>query len=60
MIFCAVIVCLMAIMYQANSSSSFYPGALDGVTAVVMITIVSALAASLSTPPVPRSDAPHH
>ena len=40
MIFCAVIVCLMGIMYQANQASSFYPGALDGVTAVVMITII--------------------
>jgi hypothetical protein len=40
MIFCAVIVCLMGIMYQANQASSFYPGALDGVTAVVMITIM--------------------
>ena len=40
MIFCAVIVCLMGIMYQANTTTSFYPGALDGVTAVVMITII--------------------
>jgi len=43
MIFCAVIVCLMGIMYQANSASVFYPGALDGVTAVVMITIIFAI-----------------
>jgi hypothetical protein len=43
MIFCAVIVCLMGIMYQANTSSVFYPGALDGVTAVVMITIIFAI-----------------
>jgi hypothetical protein len=43
MLFCAVIVCLMGIMYQANSSSSFYPGALDGVTAVVMIDIIFAI-----------------
>ena len=51
MIFCAVIVCLMAIMYQANESSNFYPGALDGVTAVVMITIVFAIiCASPSAP----------
>jgi hypothetical protein len=43
MIFASVIVCLMGIMYQANTTSSFYPGALDGVTAVVMITIISAI-----------------
>jgi hypothetical protein len=43
MLFAAVIVCLMGIMYQANSSSSFYPGALDGVTAVVMIDIIAAI-----------------
>ena len=43
MLFAAVIVCLMGIMYQANSSSSFYPGALDGVTAVVMIDIIVAI-----------------
>jgi len=43
MIFCAVIVCLMGIMYQANQANSFYPGALDGVTAVVMITIIFAI-----------------
>jgi uncharacterized protein YxeA len=43
MIFAAVIVCLMGIMYQANTSNTFYPGALDGVTAVVMITIISAI-----------------
>ena len=43
MIFAAVIVCLMGIMYQANSSNTFYPGALDGVTAVVMITIITAI-----------------
>jgi hypothetical protein len=43
MIFCAVIVCLMGIMYQANSTTAFYPGALDGVTAVVMITIIFAI-----------------
>jgi hypothetical protein len=43
MIFCAVIVCLMGIMYQANTASVFYPGALDGVTAVVMITIIFAI-----------------
>ena len=43
MLFAAVIVCLMGIMYQANSSSSFYPGALDGVTAVVMIDIILAI-----------------
>jgi hypothetical protein len=43
MIFCAVIVCLMGIMYQANTTSVFYPGALDGVTAVVMITIIFAI-----------------
>jgi len=42
MLFAAVIVCLMGIMYQANTSSSFYPGALDGVTAVVMIDIIVA------------------
>jgi hypothetical protein len=40
MLFAAVIVCLMGIMYQANTSSSFYPGALDGVTAVVMIDVM--------------------
>ena len=33
----------MGIMYQANSSSSFYPGALDGVTAVVMVDIIVAI-----------------
>ena len=33
----------MGIMYQANSSNTFYPGALDGVTAVVMNTIISAI-----------------
>jgi len=43
MIFCGVIVCLMGIMYQANTTSVFYPGALDGVTAVVMITIIFAI-----------------
>jgi len=43
MLFAAVIVCLMGIMYQANTSSSFYPGALDGVTAVVMIDIIAAI-----------------
>jgi hypothetical protein len=43
MIFAAVIVCLMGIMYQANSASTFYPGALDGVTAVVMIDIIGAI-----------------
>ena len=43
MIFAAVIVCLMGIMYQANTTNTFYPGALDGVTAVVMITIISAI-----------------
>jgi hypothetical protein len=43
MIFAAVIVCLMGIMYQANSASSFYPGANDGVTAVVMIDIIAAI-----------------
>ena len=43
MLFAAVIVCLMGIMYQANTTSTFYPGALDGVTAVVMITIISAI-----------------
>jgi hypothetical protein len=43
MLFAAVIVCLMGIMYQANTSSSFYPGALDGVTAVVMIDIIVAI-----------------
>jgi hypothetical protein len=43
MIFASVIVCLMGIMYQANTTSSFYPGALDGVTAVVMITIIAAI-----------------
>jgi hypothetical protein len=45
MLFAAVIVCLMGIMYQANSgpTSSYYPGALDGVTAVVMITVISAI-----------------
>jgi hypothetical protein len=43
MIFAAVIVCLMGIMYQANSTSTFYPGALDGVTAVVMIDILAAI-----------------
>ena len=43
MLFAAVIVCLMGIMYQSNTSSSFYPGALDGVTAVVMIDIIAAI-----------------
>jgi len=43
MLFAAVLVCLMGIMYQANTSSSFYPGALDGVTAVVMIVIITAI-----------------
>ena len=43
MLFSAVIVCLMGIMYQANTSSSFYPGALDGVTGVVMITIIGSI-----------------
>ena len=43
MLFAAVIVCLMGIMYQANTSTSFYPGALDGVTAVVMIDIIVAI-----------------
>jgi len=33
----------MGIMYQANASSSFYPGALDGVTAVVMIDVIVAI-----------------
>ena len=41
MLFCAVIVCLMGIMYQANASDTFQ-GANDGVTAVVMITIIFA------------------
>ena len=43
MLFAAVVVCLMGIMYQSNVSNSFYPGALDGVTAVVMIDIISAI-----------------
>jgi hypothetical protein len=43
MLFAAVIVCLMGIMYQANTTTSFYPGALDGVTAVVMIDIIAAI-----------------
>ncbi len=44
MIFAAVVVCLMGIMYQANAgTTSYYPGALDGVTGVVMITIIAAV-----------------
>jgi hypothetical protein len=42
MLFCAVVVCLMGIMYQANENYS-YAGATDGVTAVVMITIIFAI-----------------
>jgi hypothetical protein len=43
MLFAAVIVCLMGIMYEANVNSAFYPGALDGVTGVVMFTVVVAI-----------------
>ena len=44
MLFAAVIVCLMGIMYQANEKTKdMYPEALDGVTGVVMITIIGAI-----------------
>lgn len=42
MIFASVVVCLMGIMYKANSINGI-PGANDGVTAVVMITIIGAI-----------------
>jgi hypothetical protein len=42
MIFASVVVCLMGIMYKANSTNGI-PGANDGVTAVVMITIIGSI-----------------
>ena len=41
MLFAAVVVCLMGIMYQANEQLA-YGGAHDGITAVVMIDIIVA------------------
>ncbi len=43
MLFAAVIVCLMGIMYQANELSSYYPESKDSVTAVVLIVIIGAI-----------------
>jgi hypothetical protein len=41
--FCAVIVCLMAIMYQANEVNTAYPESRDSVTTVLMIIIIWAI-----------------
>ncbi len=43
MLFAAVIVCLMGIMYQANELSTYYPESKDSVTAVVLIVIIVAI-----------------
>jgi hypothetical protein len=43
MLFAAVIVCLMGIMYQANEVSTYYPESKDSVTAVVLIVIIGAI-----------------
>ncbi len=43
MLFAAVIVCLMGIMYQANELSTYYPESKDSVTAVVLIVIIGAI-----------------
>jgi len=43
MLFAAVIVCLMGIMYQANELSSYYPESKDSVTAVVLAVIILAI-----------------
>jgi hypothetical protein len=43
MLFAAVIVCLMGIMYQANELSSYYPESKDSVTAVVLGVIIIAI-----------------
>ena len=43
MLFCAVVVCLMGIMYEANVANDTYAGADDGITAVVIIDVVFAL-----------------
>jgi hypothetical protein len=40
MLFCIVVVCLMALMYQANQGNAYYPSANDSITSVVMLTIV--------------------
>jgi len=43
MLFAAVIVCLMGIMYQANEVNTYYPQSKDSVTAVVLIVIIAAI-----------------
>jgi hypothetical protein len=43
MLFAAVIVCLMGIMYQANEVNTYYPESKDSVTAVVLIVIIGAI-----------------
>jgi len=40
MIFCVVIVCLMALMYNANRGSNYYPQAAESITIVTLITII--------------------
>ena len=40
MLFCIVIVCLMAVMYNANVGSSYYPQATDSITSVTLLTMV--------------------
>jgi len=40
MLFAAVIVCLMGIMYQANEVNTYYPQSKDSVTAVVLAVII--------------------
>jgi hypothetical protein len=43
MLFAAVIVCLMGIMYQANEVNTYYPESKDSVTAVVLVVIIGAI-----------------
>ncbi len=43
MLFCIVIVCLMAVMYNANVGSSYYPQATDSITSVTLLTISFAI-----------------
>jgi len=43
MLFAAVIVCLMGIMYQANEVNTYYPQSKDSVTAVVLAVIIIAI-----------------
>ena len=43
MTFCAVIVSLMAIMYEANTLNTYYPQSQDSVTSVVLIVVIWAI-----------------